>query len=57
MIDAAHTPIDKWGLTSVGDELCADEAHVWSASINQPAHMIEGFDFVVKALLKNRSKS
>jgi 4'-phosphopantetheinyl transferase len=40
MIDAAHTPIDEWGLTSVGDELGANEAHVWRASLDQPADMI-----------------
>src|SRR5437660_237879 len=40
MIDAVHTPIDKWSLTSVGDELGADEAHVWRASLDQPADMI-----------------
>jgi 4'-phosphopantetheinyl transferase len=40
MIDTAHTPIDEWGLTSVGDELGANEAHVWRASLDQPADMI-----------------
>jgi hypothetical protein len=29
MIAAAHTPIDKWSLTFVGNELGADGAHVW----------------------------
>jgi 4'-phosphopantetheinyl transferase len=40
MIDTEHTPIDKWNLTSVGDELGADEAHVWRVSLDQPADMI-----------------
>jgi 4'-phosphopantetheinyl transferase len=40
MIDTAHTPIDEWGLTSVGDELGANEAHVWRASLDQPADTI-----------------
>jgi 4'-phosphopantetheinyl transferase len=40
MIDTAHTPIDKWRLNSVGDELGADEAHVWTASLDQPANVI-----------------
>ena len=40
MIDTAHTPINKWGLTFVGDELGADEAHVWSASLDQLADTI-----------------
>src|SRR5215475_16166597 len=40
MIDAAHSPIDKWSLTFVGDELDEDEAHVWRASLDQPADMI-----------------
>jgi hypothetical protein len=34
MIDTERTPIDKWSLTSVGDELGADEAHVWRASLD-----------------------
>src|SRR5262245_51131118 len=37
MIDTAHGPIDTWDLTSVGGELGADEAHVWRASLDQPA--------------------
>ena len=40
MIDSAHTPIDKWSFTFVGDELGADDAHVWRASLDQPADMI-----------------
>jgi len=40
MIDTAHTPIDEWDLTSAGDELGADDVHVWRASLDQPADMI-----------------
>ena len=40
MIDIANPPIDEWGLTSVGDELGADEAHVWRAALDQPANVI-----------------
>jgi len=40
MLDTAHTPIDKWILNFVGDELGADEAHVWRASLDQPAELI-----------------
>jgi hypothetical protein len=40
MIDSAHAPIDKWGLTFVGDELGADDAHVWRSSPDRPADMI-----------------
>jgi 4'-phosphopantetheinyl transferase len=40
MIDIANTPIDEWGLTSIGDELGADEAHVWRAALDQPANVI-----------------
>jgi hypothetical protein len=40
MIDTAHTPIDKWSLTFVGDELGVDDAHVRRASLDQPADMI-----------------
>jgi hypothetical protein len=40
MIDTAHTPIDRLGLTSIGDDLGADEAHVWMASLDQPANVI-----------------
>jgi 4'-phosphopantetheinyl transferase len=40
MFDTAHTPIDEWCLTSDGDELGADEAHVWRASLDRPADMI-----------------
>jgi 4'-phosphopantetheinyl transferase len=40
MIDAAHTPVDEWSLTSVVDELGANEAHIWSALLDQPADII-----------------
>jgi hypothetical protein len=40
MIDSARTPIDKWSITFVGDELGADGAHVRRASPDQPADMI-----------------
>jgi 4'-phosphopantetheinyl transferase len=40
MIDTAHTPSDKWSLTFVGEELAADDAHVWRVSLDQPADMI-----------------
>jgi hypothetical protein len=40
MIDGAHPPSDKWRFTSIGYELGADEAHVWRASIDQPANVI-----------------
>src|SRR5262245_46172848 len=41
MIDTVHWPIDTWDLASVGGALGADEAHVWRASVNQPADVIE----------------
>jgi hypothetical protein len=41
MNGAAHTPIDKWNRTSVGDELCADAAHVWKASLDQHTDMMK----------------
>jgi hypothetical protein len=40
MIDMARTPIDEWGLTSVVEGLGEDEAHVWRASLDQPADII-----------------
>jgi 4'-phosphopantetheinyl transferase len=43
MLDAAHAPIDKWDLISVGDELSEDDAHVWKASLDQPADMVAKF--------------
>jgi len=36
VVSAEH----KWSLTFVGDELGADDAHVWRASLDQPADMI-----------------
>jgi 4'-phosphopantetheinyl transferase len=38
--DTAHKPIDKWGRPFAGEELGADDAHVWRASLDQPADMI-----------------
>jgi hypothetical protein len=35
MIDAANAPIDKWSLTFVGNELGADDAHVWRALLDR----------------------
>jgi 4'-phosphopantetheinyl transferase len=43
MIDAVHTPIDKWGLAPVNNELGEGDAHVWRASLDQPADMIAKF--------------
>src|SRR5262245_13833725 len=40
MIDTARAPVDEQALTSIGYELGADEAHVWTASLDQPADMI-----------------
>jgi len=40
MNDDDHAPIDKWNHTSVGDELGADEVHVWRESLDQPRDMI-----------------
>ncbi|MGH9754755.1 MAG: 4'-phosphopantetheinyl transferase superfamily protein [Blastocatellia bacterium] len=40
MVGAAQTSIDEWGFGSVGDELGADDAHVWRAALDQPAEMI-----------------
>src|SRR5262249_50243541 len=40
MIDSAHTPIDKWSLTFVGDELGVAGAYFWRASAERPADMI-----------------
>ena len=40
MTGSVNMPIDEWSLTFVGDELGADEAHVWRASLDQPADMI-----------------
>lgn len=40
MIDAANTPIDEWVLATFVDDLGADEAHVWRASLDQAADTI-----------------
>jgi 4'-phosphopantetheinyl transferase len=40
MTGSGNTPIDEWGLTFDGDELGADEAHVWRTSLDQPADKI-----------------
>src|SRR5262249_53090786 len=40
MSDAALKPIGEWRPPSAGDELSADEAHVWGASLDKPADVI-----------------
>jgi hypothetical protein len=40
MMVASYMPIDTWNLASVGNDLGADEAHVWLASLNQSANTI-----------------
>jgi 4'-phosphopantetheinyl transferase len=40
VINTAHTPIDKWSPAFVGDELGADDAHVWRVSLDQPTDML-----------------
>jgi 4'-phosphopantetheinyl transferase len=40
MIDMAHTLSDKWGLPYAASEIGANDAHVWKASLDQPADMI-----------------
>ncbi len=40
MIATAQRPIDKWGHTSVVDELGTDDVHVWRASLDQPSDII-----------------
>jgi 4'-phosphopantetheinyl transferase len=40
MSDATNTPIDKWEIPPVGDELDADDAHIWRASLDQSEGMI-----------------
>jgi len=40
MIYTANTPIDRRGLASACDELGMNEAHVWMASLDQPADMV-----------------
>ena len=39
-MDIAHMPVGKWSLTFAGGDLGADEAHVWRASLDQPADKI-----------------
>jgi 4'-phosphopantetheinyl transferase len=43
MIDTAHATINEWGLAPVNNELGGGEAHVWRASLDQPADMIAKF--------------
>ena len=40
MIDNVHAPINEWEPTTVNNELGEGEAHVWRASLDQPADMI-----------------
>ena len=40
MIDTARAPVDERAFTSICYELGADEAHIWTASLDQPADMI-----------------
>jgi 4'-phosphopantetheinyl transferase len=40
MIYTANTPIDRQSLTSACDELGMNDAHVWMASLDQPADMV-----------------
>jgi 4'-phosphopantetheinyl transferase len=40
MIDTAHTPIDEWAFASAAGALGAGDAHVWRASLDQPADTI-----------------
>ena len=40
MSDAAHTPTDKWSLAPIISAIGADDAHIWRASLDQPADMI-----------------
>jgi 4'-phosphopantetheinyl transferase len=40
MTDTAHQLIGEWGPTSIGEELGADDAHVWLAFLDQPAGVI-----------------
>ena len=43
MIDNVHAPINEWEPTTVNNELGEGEAHVWRASLDQPADMIAKF--------------
>ncbi len=40
MIDTVHAPINEWEHAPVNNELGEGEAHVWRASLDQPADMI-----------------
>jgi 4'-phosphopantetheinyl transferase len=43
MIDNVHAPINEWEPATVNNELGEGEAHVWRASLDQPADMIAKF--------------
>src|SRR4029434_1524067 len=43
MIDTVHEPINEWEPATVNNELGEGEAHVWRASLDQPADMIAKF--------------
>jgi 4'-phosphopantetheinyl transferase len=40
MIDTVHAPVDEWKTAPVNNELGDGEAHVWRASLDQPAEVI-----------------
>jgi 4'-phosphopantetheinyl transferase len=44
MIDTAHAKISEWGPAPLNNELGEGEAHVWRASLDQPADMIAKFE-------------
>ena len=43
MIDTVHAPINEWVHAPVNNELGEGEAHIWRASLDQPADMIAKF--------------
>jgi 4'-phosphopantetheinyl transferase len=43
MIDTVRAPINEWEPATVSNELGEGEAHVWRASLDQPADMIAKF--------------
>jgi hypothetical protein len=43
VIDTAHMPIDKWDLAPKVSAIGADFAHVWRASLDQPADVKPAF--------------
>lgn len=43
MIGAVHEPINEWEPATVNNELGEGEAHVWRASLDQPADVIAKF--------------